>query len=304
MPNYEQLLEQAHDSLADLQYKLGDLDNVYQEIIALKEEAQEIPNTFSQKFVEIKELSDHYVSLLGKITETFLNGNNSILTSKLSDLDSLSGKLQTCNQQLQEKVISIQSEIKRMEGVDYDEKFSELQKKLIEKTSADLAVELGKIEEKTFLFQDKINSLQTEVNRLEQVDLVAGFRSLQDLLSQIFQAIIGINNALTSISGTFNSFQNDFQASFKRIDSTLADQQQQIGDLKVSTQALRRKTDEISLQLSENRKEVDEKLLLLNKLIENKWAASAIRAKNQLIATCAFGAITIVLLALIFFLKK
>lgn len=304
MPNYEQLLEQAHDSLADLQYKLGDLDNVYQEIIALKEQAQEIPTTFNQKFVEVKELSDHYVGLLGKVTETFLNGNNSILTSKLSDLDSLSGKLQTCNQQLQEKVVSIQSEIKRMEGVDYDEKFSELQKKLIEKTSADLAVELGKIEEKTFLFQDKINSLQTEVNRLEQVDLAAGFRSLQDLLSQIFQAIIGINNSLTAISGSLNSFQNDFQASFKRIDSTLADQQQQIGDLKVSTQALRRKTDEISLQLSENRKEVDEKFLSLNKLIENKWAASAIRAKNQLIATCAFGAITIVLLALIFLLKK
>lgn len=304
MPNYEQLLEQAHDSLADLQYKLSDLDNVYQEIITLKEEAQEIPTAFNQKFVEVKELSDHYVGLLGKATQTFLNGNNSILTAKLGELDSLSGKLQTCNQQLQEKVNSIQSEIKRMEGVDYDEKFSVLQQKLIEKTSADLALELNKIEEKTFLFQDKINSLHSEVNRLEQVDLTAGFRSFQDLLSQIFQAIIGVNNSLTSISSTLNAFQNDFQSGFKRVETALGDQQQQIGDLKLSAQALKQKMEEVSTQLSSHKSEADAKFLSLNKAIEGKAAESASRAKNHFIITCIFGAVTIILLALIFFLKK
>lgn len=191
MPNYDKLIELAHNNVELLSKKINELDKLYKDIEDKKKIAEGIPVIFNAKFEEISKLSVKYTDELGKSTKTYLDGNNKLFTVNLNDL-----KLKT---------EAFQNEIERIKSTDFTKMFAELQKVFIEQTKKDIAIELEKIEKKADDFQNKIDALQKEIVRLEKIDLKKGFNDLQDTLSKIFNAINSINGTLTSITGTLNN---------------------------------------------------------------------------------------------------
>ncbi len=130
-------------------------------------------------------------------------------------------KIGTQTTDFQSKIALFKSEINRIENVDLAKQFDELQKAFMAQTQKDIAVELDKIAQKTNDFQTKINVFSGEVDRISKVDLETGFRSLQDTLSQIFQAIQGININLTSLSTTINTISNAINNGFNQLEKSV-----------------------------------------------------------------------------------
>jgi predicted nucleic acid-binding Zn-ribbon protein len=191
MPNYEEIIKQSQANVKSLSEKLKDLDKLYQDIISLKTKSEGIPLAFEQNFQKISELSKQYTETLGVASKTYLDGNNTLLTTKLKDLADTNTKLE--------------KEISRLVNTDLTKLFNDLQKVFIDQTKKDIGSELKKIEEKTTDFQTKINSFGVEISRLEKVDLEKYFDKLQKTLSDIFGAINAINLALTGLTGSLNS---------------------------------------------------------------------------------------------------
>ena len=52
MPDYEEIIKQSQANVKSLSEKLKDLDKLHQEIKALKEAAEGIPEIFNKKFQE------------------------------------------------------------------------------------------------------------------------------------------------------------------------------------------------------------------------------------------------------------
>jgi hypothetical protein len=191
MPNYEEIIKQSQENVKKLSEKLKDLDKLHQDIISLKTKSEGIPLAFEQNFQKISELSKTYTETLGIASKTYLDGNNSLFTSKLKEFAENNTKLE--------------NEISRLVNTDLTTLFNDLQKIFIEQTKKDVEVELKKIGEKTNDFQTKITSFGGEINRLEKVDLEKHFDKLQKTLSDIFGAINAINLTLTGLTTSLNS---------------------------------------------------------------------------------------------------
>lgn len=188
MPDYEEIIKQSQANVKSLSEKLKDLDKLHQEIKALKEAAEGIPETFNKKFQELVKLSEDYSNTLGAATKKYLDGNNTLFTNKLSELSN--------------KIKEFEKEITRLINTDFTKLFKDLQKVFIDQTRADLATELKKFDEKAKDLQTKIETLNKQVERLEKIDLEGGFRQLQKTLAEIFGAINAINLTLTNIVQT------------------------------------------------------------------------------------------------------
>jgi ABC-type transporter Mla subunit MlaD len=188
MPDYEEIIKQSQANVKSLSEKLKDLDKLHQEIKALKEASEEIPEIFSEKFQELAKLSEEYTNTLGKATKSYLDGNNTLFTTKLNEL---SGKIK-----------EFEKEITRLVNTDFSKLFKDLQKVFIDQTRADLETELKKFEEKSTDLQTKIDELKKQIERLEKIDLEKHFDKLQKTLSEIFGAINAINLTLTNIVQT------------------------------------------------------------------------------------------------------
>lgn len=188
MPDYEELIKQSQANVKSLSEKLKDLDKLYQEIKALKETAEGIPETFNKKFQELVKLSEDYTNTLGAATKNYLDGNNTLFTTKLSELSA--------------KIKEFEKEITRLVNTDFTKMFKDLQKVFIEQTRADLAIELKRFEDKSIDLQRKIDELNKQIERLEKIDLEKHFNKLQKTLSEIFGAINAINLTLTNIVQT------------------------------------------------------------------------------------------------------
>jgi ABC-type transporter Mla subunit MlaD len=191
MPNYEEIIKQSQVNVKALSDKLKDLDKLHQDIIGLKTKSEGIPLAFEQNFLKISELSKTYTEALGIASKTYLDGNNSLFTSKLKEFT--------------EKNTKLENEISRLVNTDLTTLFNDLQKIFIEQTKKDVEIELKKIGEKTNDFQTKITSFGGEINRLEKVDLEKHFDKLQKTLSDIFGAINAINLTLTGLTTSLNS---------------------------------------------------------------------------------------------------
>lgn len=188
MPDYEEIIKQSQANVKSLSEKLKDLDKLHQEIKALKESAEVIPEIFNNKFQELVKLSEGYTNTLGAATKSYLDGNNTLFTTKLSELST--------------KIKEFKKEITRLVNTDFTKLFKDLQKVFIDQTRADLATELKRFEEKSKDLQTKINELKKQIERLEKIDLEKHFDKLQKTLSEIFGAINAINLTLTNIVQT------------------------------------------------------------------------------------------------------
>jgi len=188
MPDYEEIIKQSQANVKSLSEKLKDLDKLYQEIKALKESAEGIPEIFNKKFQELVKLSEDYTNTLGAATKNYLDGNNTLFTTKLSELST--------------KIKEFEKEITRLVNTDFTKLFKDLQKVFIDQTRADLATELKRFEEKSKDLQTKIDELKRQIERLEKIDLEKHFDKLQKTLAEIFGAINTINLTLTNIIQT------------------------------------------------------------------------------------------------------
>lgn len=191
MPDYEEIIKQSQANVKSLSDKLKDLDRLHQEIKAIKELSEEIPDIFNKKFEEIVKLSEGYTNTLGISTKTYLEGNNTLFTTKLSELST--------------KIKEFDKEITRLVNTDFSKLFKELQKDFIEQARADITTELRLFDEKLKDLQIKIEELKMQIHRLEKIDLEKHFDKLQKILAEIFGAINAINLTLTNIVQTLTS---------------------------------------------------------------------------------------------------
>jgi predicted nucleic acid-binding Zn-ribbon protein len=188
MPDYEEIIKQSQANVKSLSEKLKDLEKLHQEIKALKEAAEGIPETFNKKFQDLVKLSEDYTNTLGVATKNYLDGNNTLFTTNLSELST--------------KIKEFEKEITRLTNTDFTKLFKDLQKVFIDQTRADLATELKRFEEKSKDLQTKIDDLKKQIERLEKIDLEKHFDKLQKTLAEIFGAINAINLTLTTIIQT------------------------------------------------------------------------------------------------------
>jgi hypothetical protein len=188
MPDYEEIIKQSQANVKSLGEKLKDLDRLHQEIKELKEAAEGIPEIFNNKFHDLVKLSQEYTNTLGAASKDYLDGNNTLFTTKLSVLAT--------------KIKEFEKEITRLVNTDFSKLFNDLQKVFIDQTRADLATELKRFEEKSKDLESKINELKKQIERLERIDLEKHFDKLQKTLAEIFGAINAINLTLTAITQT------------------------------------------------------------------------------------------------------
>jgi DNA repair exonuclease SbcCD ATPase subunit len=188
MPDYEEIIKQSQANVKSLSEKLKDLDKLHQEIKALKVAAEGIPEIFNKKFQELVKLSEIYTNTLGVATKNYLDGNNTLFTTKLNELST--------------KIKEFEKEITRLVNTDFTKLFKDLQKVFIDQTRADLATELKRFEDKSKDLQTKIDELKKQIERLEKIDLEKHFDKLQKTLAEIFGAINAINLTLTNIIPT------------------------------------------------------------------------------------------------------
>jgi methyl-accepting chemotaxis protein len=215
------LYKSMHENVVELQKKLSDLDKVYQDISNLKDSASGIPKEFQTKFDAIVATSNEYMISISDSVKKYFDGNNGLLATNMTNLNAKIEVIGTNSTDFQSKIALFKSEIDRIKDVDLAKQFDELQKAFMAQTQKDVAVELDKIAQKTIDFQTKINTFSGEVDRISKVDLEKGFRSLQDTLSQIFQAIQGININLTSLSTTINTIANTINNGFNQLEKTV-----------------------------------------------------------------------------------
>lgn len=265
MPTYDEVIKQSQANVKTLSEKLKDLDKLHQDIEILTTKANGIPEhynskfqelieQYNSKFQELVELSENYTNTLGTTTKRYLDGNNTLLTSKVSDLTT--------------QIQDLEQEINRLVDIDLTTLFNDLQKIFIDRTREDLAVEMKQFEEKTADFQVKINSLKEQTNRLVDTDFRGLFNDLQkafidqtrtDLAvelkrfeekSKYFQA--KIDSLGTEISRLVNT---DFTKLFRElqrvfIDQTRTDLSAELDRFEEKSKHLQTKIDSLGIEIS------------------------------------------------------
>lgn len=185
---YEELIESSYIELETLKNEVTQLEDIRKNIENLIGSNNELPKIFEEKFKKIIKLSEDYSNTLGTATKNYLDGNNTLFTTKLSELST--------------KIKEFEKEITRLVNTDFTKLFMDLQKVFIDQTRADLATELKRFEEKSKDLQTKIDDLKKQIERLEKIDLEKHFDKLQKTLADIFGAINAINLTLTNIIQT------------------------------------------------------------------------------------------------------
>ena len=108
----------------------------------------------------------------------------------------------------------------------FSSKFKELQTEFIDKTRADLEIELNRFEKKSEQIQTHVNDLKGEVDRIEKVDLEIHFSKLQKTLSDIFGSVNSINLTLTDLTKNFTHITSELGS----IDSKITKNQHSLVD--------------------------------------------------------------------------
>jgi ABC-type transporter Mla subunit MlaD len=257
MPDFDKLIEDSQRNVKSLSEKLKDLDKLHQDIISLRDSSKGIPNVFNAKFDEIVKLSTNYTNVLGGATKTYLDGNNTLFTTKLSELSN--------------KLKDFDKEVSRLVNTDFNVLFKDLQRIFIDQTKKDLEIELKRFEEKAKDLQTKNEALEKQVERLTKVDLEKGFDKLQKTLSDIFGSINSINQTLTVVTQTLNGIvqylgiiQTSIDTNHKEIkqnidifsESTAKHLENQDQEAKSNYQLLETKINSISEQNDLLRKEI------------------------------------------------
>ena len=217
MPNYEEVIQKSEANIKALSEKLKDLDKLHQDIKELIRQ----PEIFDTKYQQIVRLSEDYTNTLGTATKKYLDGNNTLFTTKLNELS--------------DKTKDLQKEITRLVNTDFTKLFQNLQKLFIDQTRKDLATELKKFEDKSTDLQTKIDDLKKQVERLENIDFEKYFDKLQKTLSETFGAINSINLTLTTITQTLNNIFQSLGIIQNTLDNNHKETKQVISSFSEST---------------------------------------------------------------------
>ncbi len=121
MPNYEEIIQQSQVNIKSLSDKLKELDKLHQDIKELIKQ----PEIFDNKYQQIVKLTEDYTNTLGASTKKYLDGNNTLFTTKLSELSEKSKDLQI-------KIDALKKQVERLESIDLEKHFDKLQKTLSE----------------------------------------------------------------------------------------------------------------------------------------------------------------------------
>lgn len=177
MPAYntEEIIKASMDNVEALNKKLNDIEQLHNQIKKSIEDSAKIPGLF-----------DQLGNQLNESTEKYLSGNNEVFKDRINDIIS--------------KTKQLQEEITRLEQVDFSVPFQELEKKFIENTRLELNKEFTKLDEKIIKLKTISDDLKNEVDRLTKIDLESHFEKHQNKLSEVFNAINGINGILTTLS--------------------------------------------------------------------------------------------------------
>lgn len=182
MPNYEEIIQQSQANVNALALKLNELDELHADIKKLIKQ----PEIFDVKFGEVRDLAEKFITTIGGSVKIYLDGSNTLFIDKINEMAV--------------KLSELDVQITRLVNTDFEELFKSLQIVFIEQTRKDLEIELKKIDEKTILFQDRINEFRAQIERLEKIDLEKHFDRLQKTLSEIYAAISSINLTLTALT--------------------------------------------------------------------------------------------------------
>ncbi len=323
MPNYEEIIQQSQENVKALSEKLKELDKLHEDIKKLIE----LPETFDDKFQEIVELTENYTNTLGSSTKKYLDGNNTLFTTKLSELSEKTKELQkeitrlsstdfkNLFKELQKDFIDktrkdlaielekfdiklnelsgktkdLEKQITRLLNTDFKNLFKELQKEFIDKTKEDLEVELKKFDEKSKDVQNKINNLNKIIERLEKIDLEKHFAKLQKTLSEIFEAINSINLTLTTITQALNSIVQSLGEIKNAIDTNHKETKQIISSFSAATEKHLKDQDK---QSTRNNELVENKLISLAE--QNELLRKSVKT-NRIIQLIGIAVVIIIL---------
>lgn len=186
MKNLDKIIAESEKSLKQLNEKMHEFDEIVNILRKLKEAPEEMQILLEEVLLKAKS----YTEDINKITNNYLLASNETIFNNLNELS-------LCNKNLQ-------TEIDRLIGTDFSVMFKSLEQDFVNTVSHQFEIELAKVFEITDVFQSKIDLLQTEISRLEEVDIEKGFDELQDSLAKMFKAIISINQTLLDLGSNFS----------------------------------------------------------------------------------------------------
>lgn len=177
MANIDELIIQAQNVIEELNGKLKKIEEVHKDIKSLRDSSKEIPEQFSRQFKEIIKLSHNYTEVLGKATNTYLKGNNQMLVKNLQAFESKNGLLQ-------EKINSLDKEILRIENVDLETHFRNLQKTLADIYSSvnSINVTFGQTTQTLNIIVQTITTMQNTLYK-DKTQLLTHFKEIKDNLT-------------------------------------------------------------------------------------------------------------------------
>jgi hypothetical protein len=172
--NTSEIIKASLENVEALNKKLNDIETLHNQIKESIAESAKIPGFFKKLSIDLQQS-----------TEDYLGGNNKVFKEKISDI-----KTQTTE---------LSKEILRLEAVNFDDHFNAMKEDLLKSTREALKKELDKLDEKNSKFQRQINDLNKEINRLTTIDLESHFEKHQNKLSEVFNAVNGINGTFTTM---------------------------------------------------------------------------------------------------------
>lgn len=162
MANIDELIIQAQNVIEELNEKLVKIEEIHEDIKLLRDSSKEIPEEFNRQFKEIVKLTNEYTGVLGKATNTYLEGSNQLFVQNLQTLESK-------NVVMQEKINSLSQEIDRIENVDFEIHFRSLQKTLADIFSSVNAINVtfGQTTQTLNNIVHSLSNLQKSVSDIE-----------------------------------------------------------------------------------------------------------------------------------------
>jgi hypothetical protein len=198
MPNYEEVLDQAHTNVRQLGDQLNELNELKQSL----KDARKIPDQWDAKFQEVAATTREYTSAINALATSYLEGSNTIIGNNLADFSTANAKL---NGQIQE-----------LTTYDFASHFKTLQQDIAEQVKTDLRKEVEGVSAATGELGTTNEAFRKEVTRFSEVDLEVHFNRHQKLLSDVFNAINSINSLLSTNVQTLVQLQTG-QAEVRRV---------------------------------------------------------------------------------------
>ncbi len=212
MADINEMLNKSYKTLNELQVKLGELNQVHDDIVSLKDEAIKgnnfsisIPKEFEKKFDEVRSLSQKYLTDINAATNKYFEVNNKVYLDNQHLFFSHIKDLDNKNTELQGKIDALKIQIERLEKIDLEKHFDKLQKTLADIFGATNAINLtitNTVQTLTNIVQS-LGTIQTviDANHKEKKQLLTSFSEATEkhLTEQDKQAIANIELLETKI---------------------------------------------------------------------------------------------------------